>query len=382
MSVTEDHRFWSVTDDAWVELQDLDSDDQLLTPNGAMVTVDWLDWDAGVTAPAWDLTVDQEHNFFVAADGSAEPLLVHNNTPSLFCGVPVSADFATSLSRLNGVLADAGVADDAGGHLATLFSRLDEFEQEEFLGTLAALQQRVPGADELVLRSGRMIETAAVNPVWTSQLLEASGTSFKFELYLDQIARNGSDAGVDVVASARAGVPLRNPRDPARETNPTEIASATAEAGVSAYYQNLGRVVENMPDNVSDAVRDRIFVDIHGRRPPVVTKKPDLIVDGEFRDVYRPNPGVTPFSQALDTGLTNKLKDGQTQRLDIWLDGRTIEEAEVAFDEFLAVYNGDLNAFALEFSKNGRLPVEINVIESATGRSRVLYSAPDDVVVP
>jgi len=23
----EDHRFWSVTDDAWVELQDLDTDD-------------------------------------------------------------------------------------------------------------------------------------------------------------------------------------------------------------------------------------------------------------------------------------------------------------------------------------------------------------------
>ena len=38
MSVTENHRFWSVTDDDWVELQDLDTDDQLLTPDGATVT--------------------------------------------------------------------------------------------------------------------------------------------------------------------------------------------------------------------------------------------------------------------------------------------------------------------------------------------------------
>ena len=68
LEVTEDHQFWSVTDTAWVELQDLDSTDQLLTPDGAMITVDWLDWEAGDTAPAFDLTIDQEHNFFVAAD--------------------------------------------------------------------------------------------------------------------------------------------------------------------------------------------------------------------------------------------------------------------------------------------------------------------------
>jgi len=93
MEVTEDHRFWSITDDAWVELQDLDGDDQLLTPNGAMVTVEWLDWDAGVTAPAWDLTVDDVHNFFVTAEAGGEPLLVHNQTlVRLACGAKVDAD--------------------------------------------------------------------------------------------------------------------------------------------------------------------------------------------------------------------------------------------------------------------------------------------------
>ena len=49
LEVTEDHRFWSTTDTAWVELQDLDTSDVLLTPDGVTVTVDFLDWDAGVT---------------------------------------------------------------------------------------------------------------------------------------------------------------------------------------------------------------------------------------------------------------------------------------------------------------------------------------------
>ena len=102
MTVTEDHRFWSVTDSGWVELQDLDSTDQLLTPDGVMVTVDWLDWDAGADAPAWDLTVAEEHNFFVAADTTAEPVLVHNMSfPSEWCGLPI-AD-GEQLSRLNAV---------------------------------------------------------------------------------------------------------------------------------------------------------------------------------------------------------------------------------------------------------------------------------------
>ena len=93
LEVTEDHRFWSITDSDWVELQDLDTDDVLLTPDGVTVTVDWLDWAAGATAPAFDLTVDDVHNFFVAADHSAEPVLVHNQTlQRLACSSAVSAE--------------------------------------------------------------------------------------------------------------------------------------------------------------------------------------------------------------------------------------------------------------------------------------------------
>jgi|GEM_PF-4775178 len=108
MSVTEDHRFWSITDTAWVELQDLDTTDMLLTPNGATVTVDWLDWIAGETAPAWDLTVAEEHNFFVAADATAEPLLVHNQTLGTFCDLPIGVELALKLAPVNDALVASG----------------------------------------------------------------------------------------------------------------------------------------------------------------------------------------------------------------------------------------------------------------------------------
>ena len=111
MTVTEDHRFWSVTDKGWVELQDLDTADMLLTPDGVTVTVDWLDWDAGVDAPAWDLTVAEEHNFFVAADHSAVAVLVHNaNIVGLGCPdriSPAAAKRLQALSETDGLVSDA-----------------------------------------------------------------------------------------------------------------------------------------------------------------------------------------------------------------------------------------------------------------------------------
>ena len=120
MSVTEDHRFWSVTDNGWVELQDLDTTDQLLTPDGAMVTVDHLDLDAGETAPAWDLTVAEEHNFFVAADTTAEPVLVHNMDVGLFCGIPVSVNTALDLLPVDALLRASSDAERVNRMLLSL----------------------------------------------------------------------------------------------------------------------------------------------------------------------------------------------------------------------------------------------------------------------
>ena len=123
MSVTEDHRFWSVTDADWVELQDLDQTDVLLTPDGVTVTVDRLDWDAGETAAAWDLTVAEEHNFFVAGDVAAKPSLVHNmNRFGVACRYEFDADAAERLSA-----AEAAIGDDA--LLGRLDRVLDELEE-------------------------------------------------------------------------------------------------------------------------------------------------------------------------------------------------------------------------------------------------------------
>jgi len=131
--VTEDHRFWSVTDTAWVELQDLDTDDVLLTPDGVMVTVDWLDWDAGVDAPAFDLTVDQEHNFFVAADESAVPVLVHNaSVVGLGCPDRISAAAARRLQALSET--DGLVSEATADALLSIQSRVVRESISEAIG--------------------------------------------------------------------------------------------------------------------------------------------------------------------------------------------------------------------------------------------------------
>ena len=77
----------------------------------------------------YDLTVDEEHNFFVTADTTGEPVLLHNQTQGFFCGVPVDADLADNLLDLNRRLdasRDAGqvgtaltrLGDDLGDDLA------------------------------------------------------------------------------------------------------------------------------------------------------------------------------------------------------------------------------------------------------------------------
>ena len=177
MSVTEDHRFWSATDADWVELQDLDPDDVLLSPDGATVTVDWLDWDAGVTTDAYDLTVDQEHNFFVSADTTGQPVLVHNQTLRRFaCGATVSADTfvriaaaedaldAASRVRLASVadtLSRVVVPDTVGGTR----SLLDVFvEQLEPVTSAAELRRVLAGASfgpnvtSAALSTGRAVD--------------------------------------------------------------------------------------------------------------------------------------------------------------------------------------------------------------------------------
>ena len=153
--MTEDHRFWSVTDDDWVELQDLDPDDVLLSPDGATVTVDWLDWDAGVTTDAYDLTVDQEHNFFVTADTTGESVLVHNQGGSaFFCGVPVDVDLVPQLLAV-----DSRLTDVERLRFASAADRLNVDEAEALIRVIASEGTDVGGA--------RIARNSGVNPLVT-----------------------------------------------------------------------------------------------------------------------------------------------------------------------------------------------------------------------
>ncbi|MBW6439213.1 RHS repeat protein [Actinoplanes hulinensis] len=80
---TEDHPFWSETDQAWRDAQLLERGDLIRTPTGTVV-VDGMDEESREYAPAYNLTVADLHTYYVLA-GKA-PVLVHNTPckPGLF----------------------------------------------------------------------------------------------------------------------------------------------------------------------------------------------------------------------------------------------------------------------------------------------------------
>ena len=187
MEVTEDHRFWSITDDAWVELQDLDSNDQLLTPDGSMVTVDWLDWDAGTAAPAWDLTVDDVHNFFVTAEHDGEPILVHNAQPGWFCGIPVGSELVKRLQPVQDLLEASGDIEHVNSTLrlltrqdrSKLISIIDEglpgFDTTVGKAELARRLTEFPSAPKRVLKNGWELDYASRDLLWRDDPLTFTG---------------------------------------------------------------------------------------------------------------------------------------------------------------------------------------------------------------
>jgi RHS repeat-associated protein len=77
LSTTEDHVFWNATDQQWQEAHAFDPGDTLLTPTGEAVTVAGLAWATTRLAPAYNLTVDDLHTYYVIAGDT--PVLVHND---------------------------------------------------------------------------------------------------------------------------------------------------------------------------------------------------------------------------------------------------------------------------------------------------------------
>jgi Pretoxin HINT domain len=89
---TDHHRFWNDTRKAWVEAKDLQGGERLLTWDRDLVTVGELKRVPGAV-PMLDLTVEYDHTFYVALNGTA--VLVHNQTCPL---VQLADDMASGAS--------------------------------------------------------------------------------------------------------------------------------------------------------------------------------------------------------------------------------------------------------------------------------------------
>ncbi|MER7004551.1 DNRLRE domain-containing protein [Dactylosporangium sp. NPDC000555] len=74
---TRHHPFWSLTRQDWVDAEDLVAGEFLSTAGGGSKEVVQV-YSFGGAKHMNDLTVDELHTYYVAADASAEPVLVHN----------------------------------------------------------------------------------------------------------------------------------------------------------------------------------------------------------------------------------------------------------------------------------------------------------------
>jgi hypothetical protein len=77
LTTTEDHVFWNATDERWQEIQAFDPGDRLLTPTGETVAVTGLSWATTRPAPAYNLTIEHRHTYYVVVEST--PVLVHND---------------------------------------------------------------------------------------------------------------------------------------------------------------------------------------------------------------------------------------------------------------------------------------------------------------
>jgi hypothetical protein len=76
---TEDHPFWSVTDQVWQGAQEFHRGDQVLTVSGWQLAVTReIDFETRKTTTAYNLTVADLNTYYVLA--GATPILVHNSS--------------------------------------------------------------------------------------------------------------------------------------------------------------------------------------------------------------------------------------------------------------------------------------------------------------
>ncbi|WP_157732596.1 polymorphic toxin-type HINT domain-containing protein [Cellulomonas sp. PSBB021] len=117
LRTTEDHPFWSVSDQRYERADHLSPGELVLTSDGRTATVDAVVDDEPLLAPAYTLTVSDLHTYFVLAStptttdpargppASSTPILVHN--------CDVAANTGTTSERISSPLWTAGKSDSA-----------------------------------------------------------------------------------------------------------------------------------------------------------------------------------------------------------------------------------------------------------------------------
>jgi len=96
---TQHHLFWDLNTQAWVQAEHLSEGMALKTPNRATATVVGTTVIPGA-AGMWDLTVNNDHDFYVVVSaGSQTAVLVHNCPTAAGQGVPEDSDLGQALGR-------------------------------------------------------------------------------------------------------------------------------------------------------------------------------------------------------------------------------------------------------------------------------------------
>jgi len=87
---TQHHLFWDLSTHAWVQAEDLSAGSSLQTPNGGTATVVATTVIPGA-ADMWDLTVNNDHDFYVVVSAGSQTAVLVHNCPDLYHGTDANS---------------------------------------------------------------------------------------------------------------------------------------------------------------------------------------------------------------------------------------------------------------------------------------------------
>jgi hypothetical protein len=147
---TQHHLFWDLTTRQWTEADHLAAGDQLETSDGVIATVESEPVIAG-SAEMWDLTVSNDHDFYVLLEGvNQDAVLVHNCPGGQ---VPDDSDLGQAIGR------GARVTDNFDD-VAQRLETNNGLDRQEASDELHAIKAQLEGnRDVLFTRSGGVYDS-------------------------------------------------------------------------------------------------------------------------------------------------------------------------------------------------------------------------------